>query len=264
MPIHVVPHELIIDGKAYCDGVDIHPNQFYQLLKEGGREPTTSAPKPATFLDIFYRAAQSAESILCLTLSARFSSANDSAQLAAQMAREHLPGKEIRVLDSGTAAGAEGFIALEAARCAMQGGGLEQVTARAEQMIPKVHLLAFLDTLHYLGKSGRIPKVAAWAGSLIGLKPLMELKMGEARLIEKPRSRARAMERLLSAARERVNGAPAHVNVMHANAPGDAAQLKDRVEAALDCCELFISEFTPVMGAHTGPGLLGLAFYSDS
>ena len=262
--IFVVPHQLITDGRVYRDGVDINPQQFYQLLQNNGKVSTTSGPNPQAFLDAYQHAAREAENILCLTLSPRFSATTyDSAQIAARMAQEQQPGLAIRVIDSQAAAGAEGFIALEAARATRRNESLEEVVARVEQLVPRVRLLAFLDTLYYLGKSGKIPKVKAWAGSLLGFKPLTELSQGEARLLAKPRSRAKAIEQLLTITKERMNGRPVHVNVMHANAPQDAEGLRQRAERTLNCCEVFISEFTPVMGAHTGPGLLGLAFYSD-
>ncbi len=261
--IAVVPHELIIGDKAFKDGVDIVPAEFYQLLQQNHHIPTTSFPTPEGFLDAFQSASALAESIVCLTLSATFSSTFDSAVLAARLAESELPGCYIKVVDTKAAAGAEGLIALEAAKEAMGGAELDQVTEKIEELIPKVNLLAFLDTLYYLRKGGRVPRVAAWAGSILGIKPLTELRLGEARLLEKPRSRARAMDLLVSLTQGRVEGRPVHVNVMHAQVADDAQRLCQRMEMEFNCQELFISEFTPVMGAHLGPGLLGLAFYAD-
>ena len=263
--IIAVPHQLITEGRVYRDGVDIEPQQFYQLLQRNGRVTTTSGPGPQAFLEAFQRAAAQTREILCITLSPRFSATTyDSAQIAARMIQEMQPGVEIRVIDSQAAAGAEGVIALEAARASRRGEALGEIVSGVERLIPRVQLLAFLDTLHYLGKSGKIPKVKAWAGSLLGFKPLAELSHGEARLVAKPRSRTKAMKQLLSIALDRVGASPVHVNVMHANALHDAEELRRRAEGSLNCREVFISEFTPVMGAHTGPGLLGLAFYSES
>ena len=261
--IHVVPHELVIDERTYEDGIDIEPADFYQLLQKNQPIPTTSSPKPASFLNAFRCAGVTAESVVCITLSANFSATYDSARSAAQVAAQELPGCRFEVVDSKAAAGAEGLIALEAARAADNGADLDGVVSRIEELIPEVNLLAFLDTLYYLGKSGRVPKVAAWAGSLLGIKPLTELKLGKAHMVGKPRSRAKATEQLLSMMRSRVAERPAHVNVMHAHAGDDAESLCRRIGAEFNCEELFISEFTPVMGTHLGPGLLGLAFYAD-
>ena len=261
--IYVVPHELIIDEQSFRDGIDIEPDEFYQLLQKNQKIPSTSSPKPDVFLEAFRSASAVAENVVCITLSTNFSSTYNSASVAARMAEDELPGcHAITVIDSRAAAGAEGLIALEAARAAQGGADLEQVMARIEELVPKVNLLAFLDTLYYLRRSGRVPRVAAWAGSLLGIKPLTELKLGEARMVDKPRSRAKAMDRLLSVTKARVQDGPVHVNVMHAQAADGAGQLYRRIEAEFNCQELFISEFTPVMGAHLGPGLLGIAFYT--
>ena len=261
--ISVVPHDLIIDDKTFKDGIDIEPAEFYQLLQKNHQIPTTSSPKPEAFLEAFQSASTVAESIVCLTLSANFSSTFDAAHLATRLAGSELPGGCIKVVDSKAAAGAEGLIALEAAKEALAGADLDQVNSKIEELIPRVNLLAFLDTLDYLRRGGRVPRVAAWAGSILGIRPLTELSLGEARLLEKPRSRARAMDRLVSLTQGRVGNRPVHVNVMHAQAADDAQKLCERMEMEFNCRELFISEFTPVMGAHLGPGLLGLAFYAD-
>lgn len=261
--IHIVPHELVIEERTYRDGIDIGPAEFYLLLQKNQTQPTTSSPRPESFLNAFRSASAVADSVVCVTLSANFSTTYDSACSAARMAGTELPGCHIEVVDSKSAAGAQGLIALEAARTAQAGGDLQSVLRRIEELVPKVNLLAFLDTLYYLSKSGRVPRVAAWAGSLLGIKPLTELKLGGAHMLGKPRSRSRATERLLGMMKSRVEARPTHVNVMHADSIEDAERLRGRVEAEINCRELFISEFTPVMGTHLGPGLLGLAFYTD-
>ena len=263
LPLFVASHELTVDGRTFLDGVDIDPGEFYRMVRTAPTPPTTSAPGPATFLEAFREASHSATDVLCLTLAMNFSAAYDSARTAERMARSEMPHLNIRVIDSRTAAGAEGFIALNAAREAHEGADIEQVVTGVQELIPKVNLLAFLDTLYYLGRSGRVPRVAAWAGSILGFKPLCELRLGEARLLDRPRSRRKAMARMVDVMSTRVESKPLHVNVMHAHAAEDASILMEKIALEFDCRELFMSEFTPVMGAHLGPGLIGIAFYSD-
>ena len=263
--ITVVPHQLIADERVYRDGIDLDTSSFYEMLKSNSAVITTSGPNPQAFLDAFEKVAKETRDILCITLSPRFSPTTyDSANIAARMAREQRPEVEIRVLDSQAVAGSQGFIALEAHRASVEGKGLSEIVSRVESLIPRLHLLAYLDTLIYLGRSGKITKAKAWAGTLLGFKPLVELSQGEATLIERPRSSAKAMERLLGIVAERTGDRPTHVNVMHANALKNAHKLRDRAQEVLNCQEIFISEFTPVMGAHTGPGLLGMAYYSEA
>ena len=261
--IRVVSHELVLGDRTFRDGVDIRPDEFYRLLQNGSGTPTTSSPGPAGFLEAFRSAGGAAGSTVCITLASDFSATYSSACLAARTASQEMPGSVIRVIDSRTAAGAEGLIALEAARAADAGADLEEVLSVVHDLIPRVNLLAFLDTLDYLRRSGRVPRIAALAGSLLGIRPLTELRLGEARMLERPRSRGRAMERLVAVMGGRVGERPVHVIVMHAQASNDADDLSRRVQDRFDCREVFVSEFTPVMGAHLGPGLLGLAFYSD-
>ena len=122
-------------------------------------------------------------------------------------------------------------------------------------------MLAFLDSFDYINRSGRVGKIKAWTGSLLGVRPLTELQGGEARLLERPRSRLRAIDRVVAIMKQRVGGARVVVNIMEADAE-DAVVRERRIREEINCHELFTSQFTPVMGAHTGPGLLGVAFHA--
>ncbi len=261
--ITVTPHELIIDGKPFRDGIDIYPHEFYQLLKGNQATLSTAAPRPQQFLEAFKEAGQRAPNVLCLTLSASFSATYQFACAAVQLTNGASSPARVEVIDSRAAAGASGLIALAAAQRAAAGYTLDQVIHCVNELIPKVNLIAFLDTLYYLGRSGRVGKVQAWTGSMLGIKPVTELKLGQARMLAKPRSRARATEQLVEIMRQRVGQSPVWVNVMEADAPEDALALSRRIKVQFNCRELFVSQFTPVMGAHTGPGLLGIAFYTE-
>ena len=259
--ITVVPHELTVDGRTFRDGVDLHPAQFYELQKKRRVSLTTAPPRPQQFLEAFAAAGELAPNILCLTLSSNFSAAYQSARAAAVLAGPRMPGVRVEVIDSQAVAGALGLIALAAARWAAKGLPMEQVISRVIQLIPRVDLIAFLETLSYLGRSGRVGKLQAWTGSMLRIRPVTELKLGEARILEKPRSRANAMQRLLNLMGQRVGRSQITINVMDADSPEDAQVLMSRIQAEFNCREAILSVFTPVMGAHTGPGLLGVAFH---
>ena len=262
--ITVVPHELIIDRRSFRDGVDIRPDEFYRLLSQGDHSTlSTAAPQPGRFLEGFLTAGERAPNVLCLTLSAEFSATYRSACAAVELANGRLSNTRVQVIDSRAAAGGSGLIALAAARWAAMGLGLDQVVTRVKHLVPRVNLLAFLDTLRYLSRSGRVRKIDAWAGALLSIKPLTELRLGEARMLEKPRSRPKATQRLLDIMGQRVGRKPVIVNVMEADAVQDSQALSQRIRSDFNCRELFNSQFTPVMGLHTGPGLLGVAFYLD-
>ena len=261
--IYTVPHLLILHDKAYRDGIDISPTAFYQLIEQHRERPSTAAPPPEAFLEVFREARSTANDLVCITVAANLSSAYSFASTAAQMAKAEGDG-DIMVVDSKAAAGAHGLIALEAAFRAKGGADLQGILGAVNQLIPKVNLLALVDTLDYLKKGGRVPKVAAWAGSILGIKPIAELTLGEAKAVSKPRSRSGGIEKLVGLAGSRVGQRIVHMNVMHANAPEDATYLCSQLSLRLNCANLMVSEFTPVMGAHLGPGVVGLAFFSEN
>ncbi len=261
--IAVVPIEFAFDGKVCRDGIDITPADFYALLRQAKKLPTTSGSLPAPYLKAYRQASQRATSILCITEPAKFSGMFDSARLAVEMARTSLPNITIKVLECTTAAAGQGLVALAAARAATTGKSLTEVTQTAQKIMPRVNLFAMLDTLYYLVKGGRVPKAAALANSLLKIKPIFTIDRGDARTVALPRSTVGAIKYLLKTMRQRVvREQPLHVAVMHADALDKATMLKNRIAAQFDCAELFITEFTPVMGVHTGPGVIGIAFYN--
>ncbi len=261
--IEVVPIQVIFGDKAYRDGIDISPAEFYAMLRQAEKLPTTAGSLPGPFLEAYREASRRAGNILCITVSTKLSGLFNSARVAKEMAKEALPDISIQVLDSGTAAAAQGLVVLAAARAAASGKGLAEVIETARTVMQRVNLLATLDTLHYLVKGGRIPKAAALAGSLLRIKPTLTLTEGEIRPLTNPRTTQGAIKCLLKIVKQKANKEqPLHVAVMHADALDNAIALRNQISSQFDCAELFITEFTPVMGTHTGPGVIGVAFYS--
>ncbi len=259
--IHILPLILIFEDRSYRDGVDITAQEFYELLKKAKKVPTTSSPSPGEYLEVFREVAKQASGILCITLPPHLSMAFDSATQAREIAREVLPQVNINVFPSRSPALGQGFIAQAAARAADSGKDLSQVIQAAQDMMDRVNAIAMLDTLYYLAKGGRIPKAAAWAGSLFKIKPILDAT-GDVRLLERCRTRKRAMQRLLYIMRERSGGKPICVNLMHAGVPEEAERLKADILSQFDCLEFYVTDFTPVIGTHTGPGSIGLSFYT--
>jgi DegV family protein with EDD domain len=118
-----------------------------------------------------------------------------------------------------------------------------------------------LDTLHYLALGGRVPKAAAWATSILQMKPILEVKDSEVHLFERVRTRKRAQEHMVETVARRKEGDTLHAAVLHAHAPQEAEELRRVLESRFHPVELYVTQFTPVMGVHTGPGVLGVAFY---
>ena len=263
LPLHIVPLKLDLDGTSYLDGVDLTPGELYRRLPSLQGLPKSSAPSPASFLAAFHEAALHAEDLLCVTLTSRLSGTYDAARTAIQVAGDELPDLRIRLLDSTTAGGAEGLVALAAARTAAEGRSLNEVFAVAERVSERVHFLGVMETLHYVWKGGHIPRVALWASTLLDIKPVLDIWRGEVRLVGRPRTKAKGIARMLATMAKRVGEGPLHVVAMHADAPDEAEELLRQVQARFACAEALIVPFTPVIGAHTGPGLLAVAFYEE-
>jgi len=263
--ISIVPLEIIYDGKSYRDGIDITPNEVYKIMRRKEDLPTTSTASAGDFLATYRQLSQKVESILCITLTSLQSKTFEAALAAKEIAKEELPGTTVEVFDSRSVAAALGFIVREAARVAGQGAGLSDTIEAARKMIGKVNFLAMLDTLYYLARLGRIGRAAAWAGSLLDVKPILEHNpsVGETMPVARPRTRKKAIERMLKIMGERTGNSSVHVMVQHADELEAAKSLAVDIESRFNCAEMLITEFAPVMGVHTGPGLLAIGFYAD-
>ena len=264
--IRIVPISLIIEGRVYKDGVDITPTEVYRLLSANKINPTTSSPTPGDFIQVYRdlsKSVEGIEGIVCITICSDISMMFDSATKAKLMAEEEKLPVSINLVDSRTAGGAQGFVALAAARAAASGKDLAEVTRTAELMIPRVNMIAVLDTLYYLARAGRIPKIAAWAGSMLKINPILTFAHDRIGMLERARTKPRGVNRLVEIMQERTKGKPVHVNVMHANVADEAATLKERIESEFRCTELYVTDFAPTMGVQAGPGTLALAFYSE-
>ena len=261
--IEVVPIELVFGDKVYRDGIDISPTEFYALLRQAETLPTTAGSLPGPYLEAYRKVSRKASGILCITESSKFSGMFNSAQVAMEMAKKDIPNVSIEVLECTTAAAGQGLVALAAARAAASGKSLTEVVEIAREVMRRVCLFATLDTLHYLVKGGRVPKAAGLVNSLLQIKPVFTVNEGDAHTVALPRSTPNAMKRILKLMGQKVvKGQPLRVAVMHADAFNEAIILRSRISSQFDCTELFITEFTPVMGVHTGPGVIGVAFYS--
>jgi DegV family protein with EDD domain len=263
--IHLIPLLTVHEDRSYRDGIDITPTEVYKIMRKRKDLPTTSTPSAGDFLDAYRQLSQKAEAILCITLTGKQSKTSEAALLAKEMAKEALPDTAIEVFDSQAVAGALGFIVLEAARVASQGADLAQAVEAARSMMDRVNFVAMLDTLFYLARTGRIARAAAWAGALLNMKPILEHNpaIGETMPVARPRTKTKAIEIMLQIMAERMGDAKVHVMVHHADELAEGEKLQNKIRSRFDCVEIYLTEFTPVMGVHTGPGVLAIAFYAD-
>ena len=263
--IRLVPIFVVYKGNSYRDGVDISPGEVYKIMRRRKDLPTTSIPSAGDFLEAYRQLSQEAESILCITLTGLQSKAFEAAALAKEKAQEVIPDTAIEVVDSRAVSGALGFVVLEAARVASQGADLPQVASAARSMIGKVSHVAMLDTLYYLARTGRIARAAAWAGAVLNMKPVVEhsTSVGETTPVARPRTKAKAIRVMLELMAERVGDYTVHVIAHHADELEEGEKLKAEIASRFSCAELYLTEFTPGMGVHAGPGVLAISFYAD-
>jgi DegV family protein with EDD domain len=262
--IEIVPLGLTIGGELYADGSLSNSELFERLTASRGGAQTASA-SPGAFLGAFARQRDAgATGVLCLTLSARYSSTHAAALDSARLAQGRLPGLQVRVVDTGGLAMAHGFAVLGAARAAEAGASLDEAADTARRIGEAGHLIGMLDTLRYLVRGGRVPWVLGWAASLLRIKPVLAFEDGSARSIGRPRTWPAASEQMLQRLVTGASGGgPLHAAVMHVDAADRARELACQVQTRFRPAELLVSEFTSAMAAHTGPGFVGLAYYRD-
>jgi DegV family protein with EDD domain len=257
--IRIVPVPLIFDRQTFLDGVNITPDEVYRRLRADKCIPTTAAPSVGDFLRVYAAAGQEASGIVSIHMSPALSSTYHVALTASQL----VDGVPIRVLNCHSAAIGQGFVALEAARAAVAGATLEAVVSRADAVAAKINLLFTLETFEYLHRGGRIGGAAALVATMLRIRPVLCLADGHVEVLVKTRTKRKALRSILEQMAAKVNGRPLHAAIFHADIPAEAEELRQTVAQRFQCTELYVTEFTPVMGAHTGPGVLGVAFYVE-
>lgn len=259
-PIEVIPLQLIWGNETFRDGVDITPKEFYTRLENSKINPSTSQPSPAAFEEVYSRLLNEGYEILSVHISGKLSGTMDSAIQAKNM----LPGKSIALVDSNSTTMALGFAALSSARAAADGATLEECRVIAEKARYHIGALFVVSTLEYLHRGGRIGGAAAFLGTALGLKPVLELREGRIEAIERVRTFSKAIDRLLELLEERVSGrTPLRLSTLNANAEEQAAELLERAKARFGSAvvvESGVAAVSPVIGTHAGPGTVGVAW----
>ncbi|MEW1545586.1 DegV family protein [Streptomyces tsukubensis] len=251
--IVTVPLTVVLGDQALEEGTEISARSLAQALQKR-RSVTTSRPSPEIFAETYRAAAEAgAKGIVSLHLSAELSGTYDAAVLAARDAP--VP---VRVVDTGMIAMALGFCALAAAETAQAGGTLDETVAAAEKRAAGTHAYFYVDTLDYLRRGGRIGAAQALLGSALAVKPLLQLDGGRIEMLEKVRTASKAIARLEELAVECAGAGGVDIAVHHLAAPERASALAEKLrERVPGLGELHVSEVGAVIGAHTGPGLLG-------
>lgn len=250
--IEVVPLTIRFGETAFRDGVDLTTAEFWDRLGDSTHLPETAAPSPGAFLDAFSRH-DDVEGIVCVCLSAALSGTYQAAALAAEEA-----AVPVKVVDTGVVSLALGLVAVAAAEAAAGGGGVETVAEVAASTSSRANVFAALDTLEYLERGGRVGRVSAFLGGLLDVKPLITLEAG----VVAPGGRVRTRSKAIAAVADHLAGKPvSRLALLHgggADLPGLISAVSAIASTSGD--EPIIAELGPVVGTHTGPGVVGVAY----
>jgi len=262
--IGIVPLSIYSGGKVYRDWIDINPKEAYELFLKDPDDFTTSPSSPGQFLKAFRRVSNNTSGILCVTISSKLSTGYDMARNAREKAKTELPGITIKIMDSLNVTASEGLIAIAAARAAAEGKNLDDVVKVASEVRDKVRFIILLDTIEHVYRTGRIPKIAARVGSALKIKPILtNSSSGKVSFAGAVRNKEQGLKRIINMTKLEVGDKPVHIAVMHAYAENEAKAFMNRVSKEFNHTELWLTEFSPVMGYACGTGAIGLAFYPE-
>ena len=249
----------LVDGSAPFDGHD-----FYEALRRGA-EVKTSMISPAAAREAIEPALAAGDDVLFLGISGGVSGTCWGVGLVAQELAAEYPGRRVQVLDTRGASLGEGLVVLEAAQLAQQGADMDAIVARAETLCGKMRQHFMVDDLKFLRKGGRLSGAAALAGTLLQIKPILQGdENGKIVVRTKERGRKKAMDTLIALYNELVEDKSAPVGISHAAAPAEALHLTTRLRQS-GCTGPILSVcHEPVTGAHVGPGMLAMYFYSET
>jgi len=251
--LNIIACNVHFDSEVFRERVDLSAEQFYQKLHDAPRLPKTSQPSVGAFLELYRPLTQTSSGIVSIHLAGKLSGTLQSATLAAADIHE-VP---IVTLDSGSATMGLGWLAILAARAANAGASFGEVADIARHATPRVRVLALLAHLDNLVKGGRIGKGAALLGTMLSVKPLLEVKDGEVLALERVRTWQKARTRLVDLTR--AFGALDELAVLHSHAVQEGEQLADELGASFPRARIVIAEVGAVLGTHAGQGALGVA-----
>lgn len=256
--VTVIPLLVRFGEMVYRDGIDLTAEQFYDKLKQSKILPGTSVPSPWSVAEAYDRLAEGTDEILVITLSSKLSGTCEVAKQGVELMEKKC---RVEVIDSEWATMAEGFIVMKAAKAALAGAIFDELIALTRKTIPRVDFLCTFDTLEYLRRGGRIGKAQSFLGSITRVNPLITLRNGVVEPAGKAFSRAKATEKLLRFAMNYSN--IEYMAVEDTACPEEAEILADQLGVKFPRERIFRSKMTPVIGTHTGPGLLLVAILGE-
>ena len=251
-----MPLKVLFGKESFRDRVDLTDEQFFDRLGQASQLPTTSAPAPGEFAEVFERLSKECSGCISIHIAGQLSGTAEAARIGA----ESVPGFEVRVVDSRSVSMTIAFLC----RVAAESASLEEAVRAVEERVPRQRVVALLDTLRFVEMGGRVSRAQAMIGSMLDLKPILGLagRDGQIKPIDRVRTRSRAIPRMLDVMRADL---PLEsLAVMHAQAPEEASRIRAEVQQELPDLEVETGQIGCVLGTHTGPRALGLTYVKKS
>ena len=257
--ITMVPLNVHFGDEVLRDNLDITPKQFLERLATSRELPTTSQPSPALFEDAFRALAKDHDAVVAITLSSKLSGTFQSANIAAEAVSDAI---RVEVIDSQSASVSLALQALRAVELAARSDDLDAIAQQLRAELASYHLLFFADTLEFLQRGGRVGKAASMVGAVLRIKPILRVDEGQVVPYERVRTRSKAIDGLV----DFVLAMPhvGHLGILHDGNIPDADLIRDRVAAKVPADRVLYSQYGPVLGAHVGPGALGVSVFEGS
>jgi DegV family protein with EDD domain len=257
--IHVVPQLIMIDGKSYRSGVDIQSEDLYHLMAEEGCFPTTGVPSMIEFASIYQQLAAADPDILSIHMAGSLSSTYSVAVAAAGL----VPEARITVIDSRIISVVQGWLVIAAARAAKAGWSVAQIELLIDRLLEVSDTILTVNDIRHLVHGGRVSHLQGLVASALQIKPLMgfEKSDGKAKQFGRARTFSRAIRQMVQCiAQKHPPGASLHIQAGHASNPAGMELLCEQLDATFDCHWLPPGHISPVLGAHSGPTLVGVAY----
>ncbi|HEY69694.1 MAG TPA: DegV family protein [Anaerolineae bacterium] len=253
--IRVIPLTILWGTEAILDAVEITPNQFLDRLAIDPIHPTTTQPNPEDFQAVYEELAANHDAIVAPLISSKLSGTVNSAKAAL----ETFSAVPVRVIDTQTTSMGLGFAVLAAAKAVAQGAALDEIEEAARTVADDTRIIFVVDTLDYLHKGGRIGGAKRLMGSMLSIKPVLHINEGAVDSLESVRTKTKAVDRMLELIAEHADGCPARAAVIHAGSADEAEEIRKRIDDLISCQELLITDISPAISVHTGPGTIGVA-----
>jgi len=260
--IRTVAYYIHRGGEVLRDLVTVQREEFLNWLTTARILPTTACPGPEDYFEAYKRLVTAGcKEILSLHMTSKGSGAYQAATVAQTMMKEEFPDVHIEVVDTQNVSLCQGWLVIEAARAALAGLSLDQVTATVKKILPLARMIQTADTLKYLYLGGRIGKAQHLVGSVLNIKPLIGMEDGVIVPLGRTHSRGQAYQAMADMMAKAIGNGRAKVAYVHAGAQREVEKIKALVEDRVEVVESFIAELSPALAVHTGPGTAGLCYY---